>query len=48
MAKLYNKSKTTINEHIKSIYLENELVEVTTMRKFGNSEFPTKPTNFII
>ena len=46
MAKLYNKSKSTINEHIKNIYLENELVEVTTMRKFGNSEFSTKPTNF--
>lgn len=46
MAKLYNKSKSTINEHIKNIYLENELVEATTMRKFGNSEFSTKPTNF--
>lgn len=46
IAKLYNKSKSTINEHIKNIYLENELVEATTMRKFGNSEFSTKPTNF--
>ena len=43
---LYNKSKSTINEHIKNIYEENELLEVNTMRKFGNSEFSTKPTNF--
>ena len=43
---LYNKSKSTINEHIKNIYEENELLEVNTMRKFGNFEFSTKPTNF--
>ena len=46
ISKLYNKSKSTINEHIKNIYEENELLEVNTMRKFGNSEFSTKPTNF--
>ena len=46
ISKLYNKSKSTINEHIKNIYAENELLEVNTMRKFGNPEFSTKPTNF--
>lgn len=46
ISKLYNKSKSTINEHIKNIYAEEELKEQETMRKFGNSEFSTKPTNF--
>lgn len=46
ISKLYNKAKSTINEHIKNIYEENELPESSTMRKFGNSEFSTKPTNF--
>lgn len=46
IGKLYNKSKSTINEHIKNIYEENELSKDHTMRKFGNSEFSTKPTNF--
>jgi len=35
----------TVNEH-KNIYEEKELEESPTMRKFGNSEFSTKPTNF--
>lgn len=46
ISKLYNKAKSTINEHIKNIYAEQELKEIETMRKFGNSEFSTKPTNF--
>ena len=46
ISKLYNKSKSTINEHIKNIYTENELKMENTMRKFGISEFSTKPTNF--
>ncbi len=46
ISKLYNKSKSTINEHIKNIYAENELKMENTMRKFGISEFSTKPTNF--
>jgi hypothetical protein len=46
ISKLYNKAKSTINEHIKNIYLEHELAEEDTMRKFGNSEFSTKPTNY--
>ena len=46
MAKLFQKSKSTINEHIKNVYSEGELPEEGTMRKFGNSEFSTKPTNY--
>lgn len=46
ISKLFNKAKSTINEHIKNIYSEKELKEAETMRKFGNSEFSTKPTNF--
>ena len=43
---IIGKSKSTINEHVKNIYSENELVEDASMRKFGNSEFSTKPTNY--
>lgn len=46
IAELFDKSKSTINEHIKNIYAEQELLEEHTLRKFGNSEFSTKPTNF--
>ena len=46
MADLFQKSKSTINEHIKNIYEDGELRIEDTMRKFGNSEFSTKPTNF--
>ena len=46
MAELFSKSKPTINEHIKNIYTEKELSGEATMRKFGNSEFSTKPTNY--
>ncbi len=46
ISKLYGKAKSTINEHIKNIYEENELLEINTMRKFGISEFSTKPTNY--
>ena len=46
IAELFGKSVSTINEHIKNIYADNELDESTTLRKFGNSEFSTKPTNF--
>lgn len=45
MAKLFGKAKSTINEHIKNIYLEEELTESETMTKFGISEFSDKPTN---
>ena len=46
MAQLFQKSKSTINEHIKNIYEDGELIQEQTMRKFGNSEFSTKPTNY--
>ena len=46
MAKLFEKAKSTINEHIKNIYREGELEELSTMTKFGNSEFADKPTNY--
>ncbi len=46
ISKLFNKAKSTINEHIKNIYEEIELVEENTMRKIGNSEFSTKSTNY--
>ena len=46
MSKLFGKAKSTINEHIKNIYKENELEENETMTKFGNSEFSDKPTNY--
>lgn len=46
MAELFQKAKSTINEHIKNIYTDGELEKASTMRKFGNSEFSTKPLNF--
>ena len=46
MAELFQKAKSTISEHIRHIYDEGELLEASTMRKFGISEFSTKPTNF--
>ena len=45
MAELFNKSRSTINEHILNIYTEKELLEAETMRKIGISDFSTKPTN---
>ena len=42
ISKLFEKAKSTINEHIKNIYEERELNEEFTMRKFGNSEFIMK------
>lgn len=46
MSKLFGKSKSTINEHIKNIYRSRELLESETMSKFGISEFSDKPTNY--
>jgi len=42
MANLFQRAKSTINEHIKNIYKEKELVEADTMHKFGISEFQQK------
>ena len=46
MAELFKKSRSTINEHILNTYSEKELIEEETMRKIGNSDFSTKPTNY--
>ena len=46
MSKLFEKAKSTINEDIKKIYKDGELIESETMTKFGNSEFADKPTNY--
>jgi hypothetical protein len=46
MAILFGKAKSTINEHIKNIYAEEELEESQTVKKFGNSEFQQKASNY--
>lgn len=46
MAELFQKGKSTINEHILNIFREGELEQETSMRKIGISDFSTKPTNF--
>ena len=46
MAVLFQKARSTINEHIKNIYNEQELEDKLTMNKFGNSEFAKKPVYY--
>ncbi|MBQ7158519.1 MAG: virulence RhuM family protein [Treponema sp.] len=49
MATLFEKSRSTINEHILHIFEEGELDESVAVRKIGNSDFSsssTKPTNY--
>jgi len=46
MSELFQKSRSTINEHILNIFTENELDKNDSVRKIGNSDFSTKPTNF--
>lgn len=46
MAELFGKAKSTINEHLKNIFAESELVETEIMKKFGISEFQQKAPNF--
>ena len=43
---LFGKAKSTINEHIQNVYAEGELLQDSTMKKFGNSEFSKKPTSY--
>jgi len=45
IAELFQKSRSTINEHILNIFKEQELEQELSMRKIGNSDFSTKPTN---
>ena len=46
MAQLFGKARPTIVGHIKNIYAEGEVTELKTMRKVGNPDFSTKPTNY--
>lgn len=46
MGLLFQKAKSTINEHINNIYKEKEIDQELTMKKFGISEFARKPVNF--
>ena len=46
MAELFGKARSTVNEHILNAYAEGEIDEAKTMRKIGNSDFSTKPTNY--
>ena len=46
MALLFGKARSTINEHILNAFHEGELNETASVRKIGNSDFSTKPTNY--
>ena len=46
MSTLFDKAKSTINEHIKNIFAEGELIPEQVMKKFGISEFQQKVQNF--
>jgi len=46
MSQLFDKAKSTINEHILNIYKEGELLEAETIQKIGISDFLVKPTHY--
>ena len=46
MVNLFGKSRSAINEHILHIFEEGELSRDESVRKIGNSDFSTKPTNY--
>jgi hypothetical protein len=46
MSQLFDKAKSTINEHVLNIYKEGELEEAPTLQKIGNSDFLEKPTHY--
>lgn len=46
MASLFERSRSTINEHILNIFEEGELEKESSVRKIGISDFSTKPTNY--
>ncbi|MBI9039627.1 MAG: virulence RhuM family protein [Bacteroidales bacterium] len=46
MSRLFQKSRSTINEHIINIFNEGELEKEPSLRKIGISDFSTKPTNY--
>lgn len=46
MSELFDKARTTITGHIQNIFDEGELKEDQVMKKVGNPDFSTKPTNY--
>lgn len=46
MSELFEKSRSTINEHILNVFNEEELKKEGSVRKIGISDLSTKPTNF--
>ena len=46
MTRVFDKSRSTINEYILNVYAEGELEEKISKRKIGNSDFSTKPANY--
>lgn len=46
MALLFDKAKSTINEHIQNVFNEGELEEPLCTQKFGISEFQQKAPNY--
>ena len=46
MCELFQKSRSTINEHIINIFEEQELDKEPSIRKIGISDYSTKPTNY--
>lgn len=46
MASLFERSRSTINEHILNIFEEGELDKESSVRNIGISDFSTKPTNY--
>ena len=46
MSLLFGKARSTINEHILNAFQDGELKESDSVRKIGNSDFSTKPTNY--
>ena len=46
MAQMFEKAKSTINEHIKHIFEEGELNEADVVKKFGFSEFQQKTPKY--
>lgn len=46
MVSLFERSRSTINEHILNIFEEGELDKKSSVKKIGISDFSTKPTNY--
>lgn len=47
MTELFQKSRSTINEHILNIYKENELDKENSLSKIGNSDFTVRRNTWI-